>query len=81
MNALRSLEQSVLAEGREWTRRRLEQRLQAESDALPATCPPTGQPLTDTRWRPLQLHTVAGVVNVRVRHVKMDLSDPINGVR
>jgi hypothetical protein len=68
MNALRSLEQSVLAEGREWTRRRLEQRLQAESDALPATCPPTGQPLTDTRWRPLQLHTVAGVIKVRVRH-------------
>ena len=44
MNALRSLEQAVLAEGREWTRRRLEQRLQAESDALPTSCPQTGQP-------------------------------------
>lgn len=68
MNALRSLEQAVLAEGREWTRRRLEQRLQAESDALPTSCPQTGQPLTQTRWRPLQLHTVVGVVEVRVRH-------------
>jgi hypothetical protein len=68
MNALRSLEQAVLAEGREWTRRRLEQRLQAESDALPTSCPQTGQPLSETRWRPLQLHTVVGVVGVRVRH-------------
>jgi len=68
MNALRSLEQAVLAEGREWTRRRLEQRLQAESDALPPSCPQTGQPLTNTRWRPLQLHTVVGVIRVRVRH-------------
>lgn len=68
MNALRSLEQAVLAEGREWTRRRLEQRLQAESDALPTGCPQSGQPLTQTRWRPLQLHTVVGVVEVRVRH-------------
>lgn len=68
MNALRSLEQAVLAEGREWTRHRLEQRLQAESDALPTDCPQSGQPLTQTRWRPLQLHTVVGVVEVRVRH-------------
>ena len=68
MNALRSLEQAVLAEGREWTRRRLEGQLQAESDALPALCPPSGQPLTNTRWRPVQLHTVVGVVQVRVRY-------------
>lgn len=68
MNALRSLEQAVLAEGREWTRLRLEHRLQAESDALPASCPQTGQLLRNTRWRPLQLHTVVGVVQVRVRH-------------
>jgi hypothetical protein len=68
MNALRILEQTVLAEGREWTRRRLESQLQAESDALPALCPQSGQPLMDTRWRELQLHTVAGGVRVRVRH-------------
>lgn len=68
MNALRRLEQGVLAEGREWTRRRLEERLQAESDALPARCPQSGQPLTNTRWRTMQLHTVVGVVQVRVRY-------------
>ena len=68
MNALRTLEQAVLAEGREWTRRRLEEQLQAQSDALPPLCPQSGQPLTDTRWRDLQLHTVAGGVRLRVRH-------------
>lgn len=68
MNALRTLEQAVLAEGREWTRRRLEQQLQAQSDALPALCPQSGQSLTDTRWRDLQLYTVAGGVRLRVRH-------------
>ena len=49
MNALRALEQAVLAEGREWTRRRLETQLQAQSDALPAHCPQSGLPLQDTR--------------------------------
>jgi hypothetical protein len=68
MNALRQLEQTVLAEGREWTRRRLEARLQAESDALSACCPRTGENLQDTRWRDLQLNTVAGPVRLRVRH-------------
>jgi hypothetical protein len=68
MNALRRLEQAVLAEGREWTRRRLESQLQVESEVLPTLCPQSGQALTHTRWRPLQLHTVVGVVRVRVRH-------------
>ena len=68
MNLLRQMEQTVLAEGREWMRRRLEQRLQAASDALEAVCPKTGQGLRETRWRDLQLTTVAGVVKLRVRH-------------
>lgn len=68
MNALRALEQAVLAEGQEWTRRRLETQLQAQSDALPAHCPQSGLPLQDTRGRDLQLHTVVGVVRLRVRH-------------
>jgi hypothetical protein len=68
MNALRALEQAVLAEGQEWTRRRLETQLQAQSDALPAHCPQSGLPLQDTRWRDLQLHIVVGVVRLRVRH-------------
>jgi hypothetical protein len=68
VNRLRQLEQDVLAEGREWTRQRLEKRLQAHSDALPAVCPKTGEGLKDVRWRDLQLITMAGVVKVRVRH-------------
>ena len=68
MNALRELEQTVLAEGREWTRRRVEEKLQQASDALETACPATGRPLQDTRWRDLQLHTVSGVITLRVRH-------------
>ena len=68
MNRLRQLEQEALAEGREWTRRRLEKQLQDHSDALPAVCPKTGEGLKDVRWRELQLITVSGVVKLRVRH-------------
>ena len=68
MNLLRQLEQDVLAEGREWTRRRLEKRLQDQSDALSALCPKTGEGLKDVRWRDLQLMSISGVVKLRVRH-------------
>jgi hypothetical protein len=68
MNRLRQLEQDVLAEGREWTRRRLEKGLQDDSDALPAVCPKTGEGLKDVRWRDLQLMTISGAVKLRVRH-------------
>lgn len=68
MNALRQLEQDVLAEGREWTRRRLEKRLQDQSDAMPAICPKTGEGLKDVRWRDLQLMSISGVIKLRVRH-------------
>ena len=67
MNGLRQLEQDVLAEGREWTRQRLEKRLQDRSDALPAVCPKSGEGLKDVRWRDLQLMTIPGVVKLRVR--------------
>jgi len=68
MNALREIEQAVLAEGREWTRRRLEEKLQQAANALEPVCPSSGRRLRDTRWRDLQLHTVAGIVALRVRH-------------
>ena len=68
MNRLRQLEQDVLAEGREWTRQRLEKRLQEESAALPAVCPKTGEGLKEVRWRDLQLTTISGVVKLRIRH-------------
>jgi len=68
MNALREAEQAILAEGREWTRLRLEQRMQQESEAIEALCPKTGWPLKDTRWRDMNLHTVSGIIHLRVRH-------------
>jgi len=68
VNRLRQLEQEALAQGREWTRRRLEQQLQADSDALPAVCPKSGEGLKDVRWRELQLITISGIVKLRVRH-------------
>ncbi len=33
-----------------------------------AACPKTGEGLKDVRWRDMQLITVSGVVNLRVRH-------------
>jgi hypothetical protein len=68
VNRLRQLEQEALAEGREWTRRRLEKQLQEESNALPRVCPQTGEGLKDVRWRDLQLMTVSGVIKLKVRH-------------
>ena len=68
MNALRAIEQTVLAEGREWMRDRLEEKLQLASHALATVCPATGRPLQETRWRDLQLHTVTGAILLRVRH-------------
>ena len=38
--SLREIELEVLAEGREWTRRRLEQRLQQEADRQGGVFPP-----------------------------------------
>lgn len=64
----RAIEQTVLPEGREWMRGRLEEKLQLASNALPTVCPASGTPLQETRWRDLQLHTVAGVIQLRVRH-------------
>jgi hypothetical protein len=68
MNPLRELEQTVLAEGREWTRRELEKRLQEQALRIPALNPQSGEALRQSRWRDLQLATVAGTVHVRVLH-------------
>lgn len=38
--SLREIEQAVEAEGREWTRQRLQQRLQEEADRLGGVFPP-----------------------------------------
>ncbi len=42
--SLREIELEVLAEGREWTRRRLEQRLQEEADRHGGVFPPERSP-------------------------------------
>lgn len=39
--SLREIEQAVEAEGREWTRQRLQQRLQEEADRQGGVSPPT----------------------------------------
>jgi hypothetical protein len=67
MNALQAIEQSALAEGREWTRRRLEEQLQAAADALPEFTAP-GEPLRERRRRSLVLRTVVGMVRLSVVH-------------
>jgi hypothetical protein len=43
---LKELEAEVLAEGREWTRRRLQQRLQAQAQKAGAVFPPAESPAT-----------------------------------
>ena len=68
MNALRQIEQEVLALGREWTRLELQTRLQAQCDKMPMESAPAGQPLENTRWREMELDTVSGKVKLRARH-------------
>jgi len=68
MNPLRRIEQEVLALGREWVRLELQKRLQEQCDAIPMECGQTGKPLENTRWRPMELDTVSGKVQLRARH-------------
>jgi hypothetical protein len=43
---LKEVEAEVLAEGREWTRQRLQQRLQAQAEEAGAVFPPPAAPAT-----------------------------------
>jgi len=63
-NWLRAMEQQRAAEGREWARQKLEDDIQRRAQQVPALCPQRGTPLRKTRWRPMQLKTSLGVVNV-----------------
>ena len=45
-SSLKEVEAEVLAEGREWTRQRLQQRLQAQADEAGALFPPAAAPAT-----------------------------------
>jgi hypothetical protein len=68
MNALRALEQEVLQEGREYTRRLLESRLQEQIDRMGAICPHSGLVLKEVSYRPLVLLTVVGKVRLKAAY-------------
>jgi len=60
MNPLLSLEQTVLGEGREWTRQRLEAQAQKEIDRWANRCPQNGELLTYRKRQRLKLTTCRG---------------------
>jgi Uncharacterised protein family (UPF0236) len=62
MNPLLSLEQSVLAEGREWTRQRLETQAQKEVNDWGGICPESGLVLKHRKKQRLKVMTCAGVI-------------------
>ena len=64
--SLREIELEVMAEGREWTRQRLQQRLQEEADRHGGVFPLSGRRLVHRRSRPMQMRTGAGVVKLEV---------------
>jgi len=65
MNPLLSLEQTILGEGREWTRRRLEAQAQKEIDQWANRCPQSGELLTYRKRQRLKLTTCVGVIVLR----------------
>lgn len=65
-NPLLQIEQETLGEGREWTRRQLEDRLQAEADRLGPVSPHSGLKLKKPRRVALVLRTVCGPVALKV---------------
>lgn len=62
MNRLLSLEQSVLAEGAEWTRQRLEALAQKEVNEWGAVCPQSGVVLKYRKRQRLKVMTCAGEI-------------------
>jgi hypothetical protein len=62
MNPLLDLEQIILIEGREWTRRRLETQAQKAVNEMGAMCPKSGQPLQWRKRQRLMLITCSGVI-------------------
>jgi len=66
MNSLLQIEQMTLKEGQELTRRMLQERLQAAIDEMGATSPVSGLKLKRARQIDMKLHTVCGVVELRV---------------
>jgi hypothetical protein len=65
MNALLDLEVGVLAEGREWTRQRLEGRAQQQVNEWGARCPQSGEPLKHRKRQRLKLMTCVGTIGLK----------------
>lgn len=61
---LLKLEQEVLEEGREWTRKRLEERLQEIAGRIPAVCGQSGLVLKRQQPASFTLMTVSGTVTI-----------------
>jgi hypothetical protein len=61
---LLEVEKEVIEEGREWTRRRLQQRLQKAADAIPPVCQQSGLVLKRQQKMSFTLMTVSGTVSV-----------------
>ncbi len=68
MNALRALEQEVLQEGREYTRRLLEIRLQEGIERIGAICPHSGLLLQEVSYRPLVMLSVVGWLRLKAAY-------------
>ncbi len=68
MKVLLEVEAQTLAEGREWTPQRLEERLQAQADQIGALCPQSGLVLKYVRMREFSLMTCVGTVKVRAAY-------------
>lgn len=62
MNPLLNLELDLLAEGREWTRRRLEARAQEQVNQWGVFCPQSGELLQHRKRQRLQLTTCVGTI-------------------
>lgn len=61
---LLEMEKEVLEEGREWTRRRLQERLQEAADQIPAVCGQSGLVLKRQQETSFTLMTVSGTITI-----------------
>lgn len=61
---LLEMEKEVLQDGREWTRRRLQERLQKAADAIPPVCEQSGLVLKRQQKTGFTLMTVSGTVSI-----------------
>jgi hypothetical protein len=66
INVLQRIEQETLLQGREWTRLRLQERLQREVDRMGPVSPHSGLKLKRARRIPMTVRTVCGTVELTV---------------